>query len=119
MTGIDRSGKSHVGTAGADSAGRSSSSRSESTLVPGEGSQFFDSVLERMRSEPQDRAPPHASHLPTSGVTAPRGDKIRAAKRKMGSLLEDLDACRNAAMHAQNKSSRQAQQFSTTTRACP
>ncbi|KRQ03831.1 hypothetical protein [Bradyrhizobium manausense] len=107
MTGIDRSGKSHVGAAGADSAGGLSSSRSESALPPREGSQFFDSVLKRMRSGPQDRAAPHASQPPASGTVAPRGDDIRAAKRKLGRLLEDLDASRNVAKRAQNSSEAQ------------
>ncbi|RWM47850.1 MAG: shikimate kinase [Mesorhizobium sp.] len=48
MTGIGRSGKSRIGDAGAGS----SSSRSQSGLASGEGSQGFGSVLERMRSEP-------------------------------------------------------------------
>ncbi|WP_245445611.1 hypothetical protein [Mesorhizobium kowhaii] len=47
MTGIGRSGKSRIGDAGAGS----SSSRSQSGLASGEGSQGFGSVLERMRSE--------------------------------------------------------------------
>ncbi|WP_346730947.1 hypothetical protein [Bradyrhizobium sp. 132] len=57
MTGIGRSGRSRIGDAGAGS----SSSRSHSSLAPGEGSQSFDSVVERMRSGPQDRGTPSAS----------------------------------------------------------
>lgn len=57
MTGIGRSGRSRTGDAGAGS----SSSRSHSSLAPGEGSQSFDSVVERMRSGPQDRGTPSAS----------------------------------------------------------
>ncbi|WP_346732333.1 hypothetical protein [Bradyrhizobium sp. 193] len=57
MTGIGRSGRSRTADAGAGS----SSSRSHSSLAPGEGSQSFDSVVERMRSGPQDRGTPSAS----------------------------------------------------------
>ncbi|MCP3468094.1 hypothetical protein [Bradyrhizobium sp. CCGUVB23] len=104
MTGKDRS---HVGTVGADSAGRSSSSGSESTLDPWEGSQFFDSVLERMRSGPQDGAAAAAIQPRTSGMAVPissMGGKIKATKQQMDSLLEELEACRNAAKQAQNSS---------------
>lgn len=51
MTGIGRSGRSRIGDAGAGS----SSSRSQSSLAPAEGSQSFDSVVERMRSVALDR----------------------------------------------------------------
>lgn len=57
MTGIGRSGRSRTGDAGAGS----SSSRSHSSLAPGGGSQSFDSVVERMRSGPQDRGTSSAS----------------------------------------------------------
>ncbi len=111
MTGIGRPGKSYVGTAGADSAAGSSSSRSESSLAAGEGSQFFHSVLERMRCGPQDRTVPLASDPPTSGLAvvpfSSKGEEIKATKRKMDSLLEELEACRNAAMQAQNSSQAQ------------
>ncbi|MBQ0819184.1 MULTISPECIES: hypothetical protein [Microvirga] len=107
MTGIGRAGKSHVGSAGADSTWGSSSSRSETRLAPSEGSQSFDSVVERMRSRPQDRTAPLVSQSLTSGVAAPRGDEIKAAKRKMRSLLDDLDLCRRAATQARNPSEAQ------------
>ncbi|WGS19321.1 MULTISPECIES: hypothetical protein [unclassified Bradyrhizobium] len=107
MTGIDRSGKSHVGTSGADSAGGLSSSRSNSALAPGEGSQFFDTVLERMRSGHRDGATSHSSHAISSGAAAPRIGEIKAAKRKIGNLLENFDASRNAAMRARNEAEAQ------------
>ncbi|WGR93520.1 hypothetical protein MTX26_27840 [Bradyrhizobium sp. ISRA443] len=96
MTGIDRSGQSHGEAAPANSA------RGSSSLVPGEGSQFFDAALERMHSGRQDRATPHASHPPSSAVAAPRIGEIKAAKRKIGRLLENFDVSRNAAMQAQS-----------------
>ncbi|NOJ43856.1 hypothetical protein [Bradyrhizobium australiense] len=99
MTGIDRPGKSHVGADGADST--LSSSRSESGLALEEGSQRFDSVVEGMRSGSQPR---------TSGMAVPipsTGDEIQATKRQMDRLLEELDACRKAAMQAQNSSEAQ------------
>lgn len=163
MTGIGRSGRSRTGNGGADSAWGPSSSRSQSSLAPGEGSQSFDSVVERMRSVALDRgtssarivrgaddalgdrsagpsvgadrilgaapraaaAPravtarrrgspsvseggdtaPVASQPPTSGVAAPislTGEEINAAKRRMHGLLEEIDACRNAAAQARN-----------------
>ncbi|MBM2715377.1 shikimate kinase [Mesorhizobium caraganae] len=163
MTGIGRSRKSRVGNAGADSTWGSSSLRPESSLALAEGSQSFDSVVERMRSGPQDRgsssaqtapgaddalgdrfsglsvgpqrlldpairaaaAPragtarrrgfpsmsegeataPVASPPPTSGVAGAislSGEEINATKRQMDGLLEGLDACRNAALQAQN-----------------
>ncbi|WP_040639321.1 hypothetical protein [Microvirga lotononidis] len=102
MTGIGGAGKSHVGGSGADTTSESSSSRSETRLAPREGSQSFDSVVERMRSRPQDRTAPLVSQPPISGVAVPRGDEIKAAKRKMRRLFEELDARRNAAMQAQN-----------------
>ncbi|WP_213290959.1 hypothetical protein [Bradyrhizobium sp. sGM-13] len=110
MTGIGRPGKSHVGAAGADSTWGLSSSRSESSLAPREGSQRFDSVVERMRSGPQDRTAPVASQPRTSGMAVPissTGDEIKATKRQMDRLVEELDACRNAAMQAQNSSEAQ------------
>ncbi|MCA1371097.1 hypothetical protein I6F15_27550 [Bradyrhizobium sp. BRP14] len=107
MTGIDRSGRSQIGAAGADSAGGLSSSRSESALVPGEGSQYFDSALERMRTGPQDRAAPRASRPPASGTATPRIDEIRAAKRKLARLLEDFDASQTAARRARTSSEAQ------------
>ncbi|MFH0301881.1 hypothetical protein AAFX91_32715 [Bradyrhizobium sp. 31Argb] len=110
MTGIGRPGKSHVGTAGADSAGGSSNAPSDSSLAPGEGSQSFDSVLERMRSGPQGATAPLASHPPTSRLAVPvssRGDEIKATKRKMDSLLEEFEACRNAAKQVQDSSQAQ------------
>ncbi|PVE22533.1 hypothetical protein DC522_20840 [Microvirga sp. KLBC 81] len=107
MTGIGRAGKSHVGAAGADSTWGSSSSGPEPGPAPGEGSQSFDSVVERMGSGPHDRTAPLVSQPPTSGVAAPRGDEIKAANRKMRSLREDLDACRNAATQARNPSEAQ------------
>ncbi|WP_346771293.1 XopAD/skwp family type III secretion system effector [Bradyrhizobium sp. 87] len=167
MTGIGRSGRSRIGDAGAGS----SSSRSHSSLAPGEGSQSFDSVVERMRSGPQDRGTPSASMArgaddalgdrssgpsvgpdrilgaaaraaaapraatarrrgfpsvseggdttpvtsqpPTSGVAvsiSSSEEEINATRRHMDRLVEELDACRNAAMHAQN--SEEAQELS-------
>lgn len=159
MTGIGRSGRSRTGDAGAGS----SSSRSHSRLAPGEGSQSFDSVVERMRSGPQDRGTPSAStargaddalgdrssgpsvgpdrilgaaaraaaapravtarrrgfpsvseggdtapvasQAPTSGVAVPISsseEEINATRRHMDRLREEVDACGNAGMHAQN-----------------
>lgn len=101
MTGIGRPGKAHVEATGADSTWRSSSSRSESSLAHAEGSQLFNSVVERMRSGAQDGAAPVASQLQTSDVAGPipwTGDEIKAAKRQMDSLLAELDTCRNAAV---------------------
>ncbi|WP_439373233.1 hypothetical protein [Bradyrhizobium sp. DASA03120] len=101
MTGIDRPGKSHVEASGADSTWGSSGSRSESSLAPAEGSPLFDSVVERMRSGPQDRAAVVASQLQTSDMAGPipwTGDEIKAAKRQMDSLLAELDTCRDAAV---------------------
>ncbi|WP_027527987.1 hypothetical protein [Bradyrhizobium sp. Ec3.3] len=102
MTGIGRLRpfKSQVEAARADSTSGSSSSRSESDLAAGEGSQSFDSVVERMRSGPQDRTASVLSQPRTSGTEVPisaTGDEIEAAKRQMDGLLEELDTCRNAA----------------------
>ncbi|WP_139859388.1 hypothetical protein [Bradyrhizobium ivorense] len=110
MTGIGRPGEPHIGAAGADSTSGSSSSRSESGLIPAEGSQFFDSVVERMSSVPEDGAAVLASQPSGSGVAVPissGGEGINTARRKMDSLLEELDTCRNAAMNAQNSSEEQ------------
>ncbi|WP_346658520.1 hypothetical protein [Bradyrhizobium sp. 179] len=158
MTGIGRSGRSRTGDAGAGS----SSSRSHSSLAPREGSQSFDSVVERMRSGPQDRGTPSASTArgaddalgdrssgpsvgpdrilgaaaraaaapravtarrrgftsvseggdtapvasqPTSGVAvsiSSSEEEINAARRHMDRLREELAACGNAGMQAQN-----------------
>ncbi|WP_028350671.1 hypothetical protein [Bradyrhizobium murdochi] len=106
MTGIGRAGKSYVGADGADSTLRSS--RSESILAPGEGSQRFDSVVERMRSGPQDRSAPVASQPRSMAVPiSSTGAEIEATKRQMHRLLEELDASRKAAMQAQNSSEAQ------------
>ncbi|RXH35276.1 hypothetical protein XH84_06015 [Bradyrhizobium nanningense] len=108
MTGTGRPGEPHVGAAGAGSTSGSGSSRSESGLILAEGSQFFDAVVEQMRLEPQERTASVASQPPTSGEgVSSRGDGINAAKRKMGSLFEELNACRNGAMHAQSSSEAQ------------
>ncbi|PAY08650.1 hypothetical protein CK489_13310 [Bradyrhizobium sp. UFLA03-84] len=95
MTGIGRSGKSHVGAAAADSAG-------ELGVVPGERSQSFDAVVERMRSGPEERAVPLASQPPDSDMVAPTRHEIRAAKQRLESLLEELETCRQAAMRARD-----------------
>ncbi|MCC8957577.1 hypothetical protein H8B02_30310 [Bradyrhizobium sp. Pear77] len=102
MRGVGRAGTSHVGAAGSDSAGGLSSSSLEPRLVPGERSQSFDAVVERMRSGPQDRTAPLANQPPTSDVVAPTRDEINAAKRELGSLLEEFNTCRRAASHAPN-----------------
>ncbi|MCC8938324.1 hypothetical protein H8A97_25145 [Bradyrhizobium sp. Arg62] len=107
MTGIGRAGKSHVGATEADSTGGSSSSSLEPGLVPEERSQSFDAVVERMRSGPQDSTAPLVNRPPTSGGAAPTRDEIKAAKQKMGSLLEDLDTCRSAARRGRNMSEAQ------------
>lgn len=109
MTGIGRPDKSPVGPTGADSTWRSSGSRSQYDLAPGEGGQSFDSVVERMRSGPQDRTAPLAGQPRTSGGAVPissSGDDVNAAER-MDSLLKELDACRNAAMQCRNSSEAQ------------
>ncbi|RXH21807.1 hypothetical protein [Bradyrhizobium zhanjiangense] len=95
MTGIGRAGTSHVGAAGADSTGELNSSSVEPSLFPGERSQSFDAVVERMRSGPQDRTAALANHPPTR-------DEIKAAKRELGNLLEELENCRRAARHARD-----------------
>ncbi|MCP1854605.1 MULTISPECIES: hypothetical protein [unclassified Bradyrhizobium] len=95
MTGIGRSGKSHVGAAAADSTG-------ELGGVTGDRSQSFDAVVERMRSGLQERAAPLASQPQDSDVVAPTRDEIRAARQRLESLLEELEICRRAAMHGRD-----------------
>ncbi|THK33369.1 hypothetical protein EHS39_36895 [Ensifer sp. MPMI2T] len=56
---------------------------------------------------PMDRAAPHASRPPASGMATPRIDEIRAAKRKLGRLLEDFDASQTAARRARTSSEAQ------------
>ncbi|WP_407175716.1 hypothetical protein [Bradyrhizobium sp. STM 3562] len=107
MTGIGRDGKSHVGAAGPDSTWESSGSSPESSPVLGEARQSFDSLVERMRSGSQDGMAPVVSRPPSSDVAAPTPDEIKAAKRKLRSLLEDLNTCRSAATHARNFSEAQ------------
>ncbi|WP_407114821.1 hypothetical protein [Bradyrhizobium sp. LMG 9283] len=102
MTGIGRAGRSHVGASGADSTGQLSSSSLEPGLLPGQRNQSFDAVVERMRSGPQDRTAALANQPPTSDVAAPTRDEIKAAKRKLGSLLEEFETCRQAATRARN-----------------
>jgi len=99
MTGIGRAGASEAGAAGAANATDVSGSSGGPSLFPGGRSQSFDVVLERMRSGPQDRTA--ALGNPTSDVAAPTRDEIKAARRKMGGLLEELEASRRAATHAQ------------------
>ncbi|PPQ19990.1 hypothetical protein CV770_07060 [Bradyrhizobium sp. AC87j1] len=100
MTGIGRAGASEVGAAGAGNTGDVSGSNVEPSLFPGGRSQSFDAVIERMRSGPQDRAA--ALDNPTSDVAAPTRDEFKAARRKMTSLLEELETSRRAAGHAQD-----------------
>ncbi|WP_166297948.1 hypothetical protein [Bradyrhizobium sp. 2S1] len=98
-----------VGPSGADSAWGSSSSSPEPGPAPGEGGQSFDSELERMRSGPQDGTA-LMSEPPASGVAVrmpSSGDGIKAAKQKMRSLLEGLDASKNAVMQARDPSEMQ------------
>ncbi|WP_439360268.1 hypothetical protein [Bradyrhizobium sp. DASA03007] len=95
MTGIGRAGTSHVEAAGADSTGELNSSSVEPSLFPGERSQSFDAVVERMRSGPQDRTSALAIQPPTR-------DEIKAAKRELSNLLEELETCRRAARHARD-----------------
>ncbi|WP_018319537.1 hypothetical protein [Bradyrhizobium sp. WSM2793] len=102
MTGIGRAGTSQVGAAGADSTGQMSSSSLEPGLFAGERSRSFDAVVERMRSGPQDRTAALANPPPTSDVAAPTRDEIKAAKRKLSSLLEEFETCRRAATHARD-----------------
>ncbi|TGN74165.1 hypothetical protein EOW77_0034255 [Bradyrhizobium yuanmingense] len=108
MTGIGRlPGESQVGGTRTD---ETSSSRSESSLAAGEGSQSFDFVVERMRSGPQDRVAPVGSQPRTSDIAVPTswtGDEIKATKQQMESLLAELDACRKAAMQARSSSEAQ------------
>ncbi|SDG86557.1 type III secretion system effector, XopP/hlk family [Bradyrhizobium sp. Rc2d] len=100
MTGIGRAGTSQVGAAGADSTGQLSSSSLEPGPAPGERSRSFDAVVERMRAGPQDRTAALANPPPTSNVAAPpTRNEIKAAERKMGSLLEELNTCRRAARY--------------------
>ncbi|WFT96793.1 hypothetical protein QA633_06725 [Bradyrhizobium barranii] len=110
MTGIGRPGKSHVGPAEADSTWASSRSRPEPGPAPGQGGQSFDSVVERMRSGPQDGTASLMGLPPGSAAAVPMsssGDRIKAAKQKMRSLLADFDASQNAAMQARNPSEAQ------------
>ncbi|PDT77520.1 hypothetical protein [Bradyrhizobium sp. C9] len=105
MAGIGRPGEPHIGAAGADSTSGSSSSRSETSLIPAEGSQFFDVVVERMRSAPEDETAVLTSQPSGSGAAVPissGGEGIEPAMRKMNGLLVELDTCRNAAVNAQN-----------------
>ncbi|QHP66110.1 hypothetical protein EI171_00845 (plasmid) [Bradyrhizobium sp. LCT2] len=109
MTGIGGPGKSHVGASGADSTWVSSSSNMEPDPAFGEGGQPFDSVVERMRSGPQDGTA-LMSEPPASGVAVwmpSSGDGIKAAEQKMGSLLEDLNASKKAANQARTPSEAQ------------
>ncbi|MGV7213439.1 hypothetical protein [Bradyrhizobium sp. UFLA05-112] len=106
MKGIGQAGNSHGEATGGDSTWVSSSSRSESGRPPGEASHFFDSVVERMRSGPQDTT------TRSSGMAVPissSADDIKAAKREMERLLQELDICRTAAMQPQNSSEMQEQ----------
>ncbi|QOG21687.1 hypothetical protein [Bradyrhizobium sp. SEMIA] len=100
MTGIGRPGASEVGAVGAGNTEGVSGSSVEPSLFPGARSQSFDAILERMRSGPQDRIA--ALGNSTSDVAAPTRDEIKAARQKMGSLLEELEASRRAATRAQN-----------------
>ncbi|MDA9490076.1 hypothetical protein [Bradyrhizobium sp. CCBAU 11361] len=102
MTGIGRAGTSRVGAARADSTGELSSSSAESGLLPGERSQSFDAVVERMRSGPQDRTAALANQPPALDVAAPTRDEIKAAEENLDSLLEQLKTCRQAARRARN-----------------
>ncbi|MEK9282281.1 hypothetical protein MTR72_22030 [Bradyrhizobium sp. ISRA442] len=99
MTGIGRAGASEVGAAGAGNTGDVSGSSVEPSLFPGGRSQSFDVIIERMRSGPQDRTA--ALDNSSSEVAAPTRDEIKAARRKMGGLFEELEASRRAAPHAQ------------------
>lgn len=110
MTGIGRLGEPHIGAAGADSTSGSSSSRSETGLIPAEGSQFFDAVVDRMRPAREDETAELASQPSGSRGAVPissGGEGINSATREMGSLLEELETCRNAAMNAQSSSEAQ------------
>ncbi|MDA9481426.1 hypothetical protein XI07_05285 [Bradyrhizobium sp. CCBAU 11445] len=100
MTGIGRAGASEAGAAGAGNSGDVSGSNVEPSLFPGALSQSFDAVIERMRSGPHDRTA--ALGTSSSEVAAPARDQIKAARRKMTSLLEELETSRRAATHAQN-----------------
>ncbi|SFQ07763.1 hypothetical protein SAMN05216330_1156 [Bradyrhizobium sp. Ghvi] len=102
MTGIGRAGTSQVGAAGADSTEQWSRSSPEPGLFLAERSQSFDAVIERMRSGSQDTAAALANPPPTSGVAAPTRDEIKAAKRKLSNLFEELERSRREAKHAQN-----------------
>ncbi|MCA1516233.1 hypothetical protein [Bradyrhizobium sp. NBAIM01] len=90
MKGIGRADQSQVEVAGAGSTGELSRSSQEPGLFPRESGQSFDAVIERMRSGPQDRTA-------ASDVAAPKRNEIKAAKRKMDSLLEKFEICRRAA----------------------
>ncbi|RXH03379.1 hypothetical protein [Bradyrhizobium vignae] len=102
MTGIGRAGTSQVGAAGADRTEQLSRSSPEACLFPPEGGQSFDAAIERMRSGSQNRAVALANPPPTSDVAAPTRDEIKAAKRKLGNLFEELERSRRAATHARN-----------------
>ncbi|WLA66517.1 hypothetical protein [Bradyrhizobium diazoefficiens] len=107
MKGIGRAGPSELEAAGAESIRELSRSSPESGLFPGERDQSFDAVVGRIRSEPDVRAATLANPPPTSDVAAPTRDEIKAAKRELSSLLEELEACRRAAGHARNLPERQ------------
>ncbi|WP_183711726.1 hypothetical protein [Bradyrhizobium sp. ERR14] len=100
MTGIGRAGTSEGWAAGGDSTGDVSRSSLEPRSLPGGRNQSFDAVMERMRSGPQDRTA--ALGNPKSDGAPPTRDEIKAARRKMTSLLEELETSRRAATHPQN-----------------
>ncbi|KYK44217.1 hypothetical protein A1D31_37370 [Bradyrhizobium liaoningense] len=102
MTVSGRAGTSQVGAAGADGSGQLSSSSLEAGIFAGERSRSFDAVLERMRSGPQHRTAALANPRPTSDVATPTRDEIKAAKKELSNLFEELERSRRAATHARD-----------------
>ncbi|WP_394890323.1 hypothetical protein ACG873_02775 [Mesorhizobium sp. AaZ16] len=91
MTGINRSGRSRTEKR-AGRAGEASSSRSQSSLAPGEGGQSFDAVVEQMRSVGIDRRTP-AVPLQRGVDDAPRD---RPSGPSVG-IHRTMDTARHAA----------------------
>ncbi|WP_338830727.1 hypothetical protein [Bradyrhizobium sp. 27S5] len=109
MTGIGRTGNSHIGPAEAGSTWGSSSSSPEPGAALGEGRQSFDSVVVGMRLGPQGGTAPLAGLPPASGAPIPSsssGDG-KSAQKKMRSLLGNFIAAQAAVMQARSLSETQ------------
>ncbi|MBB4383455.1 hypothetical protein [Bradyrhizobium sp. SBR1B] len=100
MTGIGRAGASEVGAAGDESTAEASRSAQDPGLLPGGRNHSFDAVVERMRTASQGRAAVLGS--PSANVAAPTRNEIKAARRKLDSLLGEFEASRQPATRAQS-----------------